>query len=113
MEWENFITYGLIGLVVSLALNYMNKGASQEIEKDTDGEVYLDKRRKSSPPTQPIFQIQILKNPLFTKRLREGIYFTFKGFDELLFFFFIHGIQDFSKEAEQGLLGGVKRSSCL
>ena len=41
MDWEKVIMYGLIGLAVSLAMNYMNKGASQEIEKSTNGEIEL------------------------------------------------------------------------
>lgn len=41
MDWEKVITYGLIGLAVSLAMNYMNKGASQEIAKNPSGEIEL------------------------------------------------------------------------
>lgn len=37
MELEKIITYGLIGLAVSLAMSYLNKGASQEIINKTNG----------------------------------------------------------------------------
>lgn len=41
MDWEKVILYGLIGLAVSLTMNYMNKGASQEIAKNMNGEIEL------------------------------------------------------------------------
>lgn len=41
MDWEKVITYGLIGLAVNLAMRYMSKGASQEIDKDMNGDIEL------------------------------------------------------------------------
>ena len=41
MDWSKIITYGLIGLAVSLAANYMNRGTNQEIAKNSNGELEL------------------------------------------------------------------------
>lgn len=41
MDWEKVVTQGLIVLAVSLAMGYMNKGASKEIEENIHGEVTL------------------------------------------------------------------------
>ena len=41
MDWEKIILYGVIGLVVSFMMSYMNKGASQEIEENENGEIEL------------------------------------------------------------------------
>lgn len=41
MDWEKIILYGVIGLVVSFMMSYMNKGASQKIEENENGEIEL------------------------------------------------------------------------
>ena len=41
MDLGKVIAYVLIGMAVTLVINYMNKGASQEIEKGLNGEVEL------------------------------------------------------------------------
>ncbi|WP_020531712.1 hypothetical protein [Flexithrix dorotheae] len=41
MNWEKLVLYSLIGVGVSLAMNYMNKGTNQKIEKTVGGEIEL------------------------------------------------------------------------
>lgn len=41
MDWEKVIFYGIIGIAVSLAMNFMNKGASQNIRENENGEIEL------------------------------------------------------------------------
>ena len=45
MDWEKIIFYGLVGIAVSFAMNYLNKGANQNVEKRKNGDIELGMNR--------------------------------------------------------------------
>ena len=41
MDWEQIITSGLIGITITLVFSYMNNGANEEIEIQSNGDIEL------------------------------------------------------------------------